>query len=98
MNWIYLLFTSLLFVGCGASSGKQQVVKTVEKTPVVVEPAVVVPIFDADSAYSFIETQVNFGPRVPSTTSHRQCGDYLISKFEGYGALEHRLRSCGTQA
>ena len=86
MNWIYLLFTSLLFVGCGASSGKQQVVKTVEKTPVVVEPAVVVPIFDADSAYSFIETQVNFGPRVPSTTSHRQCGDYLISKFEGYGA------------
>ena len=86
MNWIYLLFTSLLFVGCGASSGKQQVVKTVEKTPVVVEPAVVVPIFDADSAYSFIEAQVNFGPRVPSTTSHRQCGDYLISKFEGYGA------------
>ena len=86
MNWIYLLFTSLLFVGCGASSGKQQVVKTVEKTPVVVEPAVVVPIFDADSAYSFIETQVNFGPRVPSTTSHRQCGDYLISKFESYGA------------
>ena len=87
MNWIYLLFTSLLFVGCGASSGKQQVVKTVEKTPVVVEPAVVVPIFDADSAYSFIETQVNFGPRVPSTTSHRQCGDYLISKFESYGAI-----------
>lgn len=80
------MFTSLLFVGCGASSGKQQVVKTVEKTPVVVEPAVVVPIFDADSAYSFIEAQVNFGPRVPSTTSHRQCGDYLISKFEGYGA------------
>lgn len=86
MNWIYLLFTSLLFVGCGASSGKQQVVKTVERTPVVVEPAVIVPIFDADSAYCFIETQVNFGPRVPSTTSHRQCGDYLISKFESYGA------------
>ena len=58
----------------------------IQKTPAVVEPAVIVPIFDADSAYSFIEAQVNFGPRVPSTPAHRKCGDYLIAKFESYGA------------
>ena len=88
MNWIYLLFTSLLFLCCGVASDKSQNVK-VEQQKVeqkVVEPAVIVPIFDADSAYSFIEAQVNFGPRVPSTLSHRKCGDYLVSKFESYGA------------
>lgn len=89
MNWIYLLCTSLLFICCGTSSGKQQGVKEEqpqEKVQTVVEPAVIVPIFDADSAYSFIEAQVNFGPRVPSTITHRRCGDYLVSKLEGYGA------------
>ena len=88
MNWIYLFFTSLLFVCCGASSGKQQNVKAEQpqKVQAVVEPAVIVPIFDADSAYSFIEKQLSFGPRVPSTPSHRKCGDYFVSKFESYGA------------
>ena len=88
MNWIYLFFTSLLFVSCGASSGKQQNVKAEQpqKVQAVVEPAVIVPIFDADSAYSFIEKQLSFGPRVPSTPSHRKCGDYFVSKFESYGA------------
>ena len=88
MNRIYIFLVSLLFVCCGASSGKQQNAKSVQpqKAPTVVEPAVIVPIFDADSAYNFIEAQVNFGPRVPSTPSHRKCGDYLISKFESYGA------------
>ncbi len=88
MNWIYLFFTSLLFVCCGASPGKQQGVKTEQpqKVQSVVEPAVVVPIFDADSAYSFIEAQVGFGPRVPGTTTHRKCADYLVAKLESYGA------------
>ena len=88
MNRIYIFLVSLLFVCCGASSGKQQNAKSgqPQKAPTVVEPAVIVPIFDADSAYNFIEAQVNFGPRVPSTPSHRKCGDYLVSKFESYGA------------
>lgn len=88
MNRVYLLFISVLFICCGASSRKPQDVKAEpsQKVQKVVEPAVIVPIFDADSAYSFIEAQVNFGPRVPSTPSHRKCGDYLISKFESYGA------------
>ena len=88
MNRVYLLFISVLFICCGASSRKPQDVKAEpsQKVQKVVEPAVIVPIFDADSAYSFIEAQVNFGPRVPSTPSHRKCGDYLISKLESYGA------------
>lgn len=44
------------------------------------------PEFNADSAYRFIEAQVEFGPRVPNTEAHRQCGDYLINELERFGA------------
>jgi len=39
------------------------------------------PIFNADSAYYFIERQVMFGHRVPNTEAHRACGDWLIEKM-----------------
>lgn len=60
--------------------------KTVEHSSAVVEPAVIVPIFDADSAYHFIEKQLSFGPRVPGTDGHKACAEYLISKLKSYGA------------
>ncbi|MBD5375209.1 MAG: M28 family peptidase [Bacteroides sp.] len=33
--------------------------------------------FNADSAYSYIKKQVEFGPRVPGTDSHRRCAEWL---------------------
>ena len=50
------------------------------------KPLVKPPDFNADSAYHFVKEQVRFGPRVPNTPSHQQCGDYLISKLKSYGA------------
>ena len=44
------------------------------------------PLFDADSAYAFVQRQVDFGPRVPGTPAHQACGDWLVAKLEGYGA------------
>lgn len=85
MNWIYLFISAMFLVGCGTSA-KEQGEKNKQAAPAAVEAAVIVPSFNADSAYSFIEAQVNFGPRVPSTAPHRRCGDYLIAKFKEYGA------------
>jgi glutaminyl-peptide cyclotransferase len=45
-----------------------------------------VPDFNADSAYFFVEKQVNFGPRVPNTLPHETAGDYLVNQFQKYGA------------
>lgn len=42
--------------------------------------------FDADSAYSYVERQVSFGPRVPNTEAHRLCGDWLSSELRRHGA------------
>jgi len=43
-----------------------------------------VPEFSADSAFQFIEAQVNFGPRVPNTYGHIETRKYLESKFRSY--------------
>ncbi len=45
------------------------------------------PDFNADSAYRFVERQVAFGPRVPGSTAHSACGDYLAAKLAATGAL-----------
>lgn len=45
-----------------------------------------VPYFNSDSAYAYIEKQVNFGPRVPNTKSHLECANFLESKLKDFGA------------
>jgi len=47
---------------------------------------VVVPKFERDSAYQFIEQQVAFGPRVPNSEGHRAARNYLIEKLKTFGA------------
>lgn len=44
------------------------------------------PTFSPDSAYFFIQQQVDFGPRVPGTPQHTACADWMITKLKGYGA------------
>lgn len=40
-----------------------------------------VPSFEADSAYSYIERQVEFGPRVPNSKAHVDAKEFLVSEF-----------------
>lgn len=41
--------------------------------------------FDADSAYSYVEQLVAFGPRVPNTEAHRLSGNWLASQLRDFG-------------
>lgn len=70
----------LLLVACGESVNKTAQDDTGQK-PV---SSVTVPDFNADSAYNFIKTQVDFGPRVPNSASHKACGDYLTKTLKLY--------------
>lgn len=42
--------------------------------------------FSADSAYGYVARQVLFGPRVPGTGAHKECGDWLAEKLMSFGA------------
>lgn len=43
-------------------------------------------LFSADSAYSYLARQVDFGPRVPGSASHESCGRWLESELRRHGA------------
>ncbi len=48
--------------------------------------------FDADSAYSYVATQVSFGPRVPGSESHAKTSAWLERELRRHGAevtLQH---------
>jgi glutaminyl-peptide cyclotransferase len=76
-----LVFLSAILFSCGKSKEKQ--------TETVPNRVVNVPKFNSDSAYSFVESQVRFGPRVPNTLPHHKTGDYLIAKLTAYGGTLH---------
>jgi hypothetical protein len=46
------------------------------------KPLAAIPAFNADSAYVYIEKQLAFGNRVPTSPSHDKCADYLIAHFK----------------
>ena len=42
------------------------------------------PTFNADSAYSGVQQQVAFGPRIPNTPAHDNCAAYIYEKMSSY--------------
>jgi len=80
LSVIVALTAGVLFsVSCNSCQSNKQVAVTV---PYIRQS----PAFNADSAYRFVEQQVAFGPRVPGTEAHSDCGDYLSGKLTQYGA------------
>ncbi len=49
------------------------------------KPNVVVPEFDGPRAFSYIEKQVSFGPRVPGTENSVKCREYFMKFFDSLG-------------
>lgn len=46
---------------------------------------VAVPAFSSDSAYRFVQKQVDFGPRVPGTPAHKKCAAWIAGEFRRMG-------------
>jgi hypothetical protein len=44
-----------------------------------------VPEFDGDSAYAFVQKQVDFGPRVPNSAAHQKCAAWIAAEFRRLG-------------
>ncbi len=83
--WFLVLFSVMLACGDNSSNGHSASASPNPAAPPAENP-VERPSFSADSAYSFIEKQLSFGPRVPNTGSHVQCARWLESKMKGFGA------------
>lgn len=73
-----ILACGLIFLMVGCKNEKPS-----EEKPLI---NIKVPVFNADSSYTFVKKQVNFGPRVPNTPAHKNAGDYLIAEMKRNGA------------
>lgn len=79
---VFILFISWgLFFGC--ESSKKSVDQVAGRKS---RKSITVPSFNSDSAYFFIQKQVDFGPRVPNTDPHKVCGEYLVNTMKSFGA------------
>ena len=74
MRRLVIISVVLFVLGCNPNSREPAVVDLVES-----------PTFNSDSAFGFIEQQLAFGPRVPTTAGHQLCGDFISSKLTDYG-------------
>jgi len=78
-----ILFGSFAFLmGC-LGSGGNQTISNKSKTDTLLNK--LSRNFNADSAYSFTQKQVDFGPRIPGTEAHEKCARYLLGKLKEYG-------------
>ena len=57
----------LLLVACQARAGGERAAPPVE--------------FNGRTAFTYIEKQMAFGPRVPNTPAHKQAGDWLLAEL-----------------
>lgn len=86
----YILITCTL-ISCGQSQNKASVAEIKSATEIPV------PVFNADSAYMYVENQVKFGPRVPNTDPHLACATYLTNELKRFGA-QVKVQEAGVKA
>lgn len=65
--------------GCN-QSGKNPPPKEKSKPYIAAD----IPVFNADSAYDFVRTQTEFGPRVNNSEAHQRCAAFLTGKLRGF--------------
>lgn len=92
----YPVLLALLALSC--SGRKAANVSTVAAAPAKDAPAALaqaspLPDFSADSAYNYIRKQTDFGPRVPNTKAHDDCGIWLAAKLASFGADKVHLQN-----
>ena len=73
---LFLLLATLIVSACNKPTQSTQ---TEQK-------AVNVPGFSSDSAFQFVQKQVDFGPRVPNSAAQTACANYLSTTLKRFGA------------
>ena len=81
-----IILLTLLMASCSSCQSTKTLTKESVSNTAKMSYIQISPEFDADSAFLFVKKQVDFGPRVPNSAAHIECGDYLVSKLEEFGA------------
>ncbi|MEM6523271.1 MAG: M28 family peptidase [Bacteroidota bacterium] len=77
---IFSFYLILFLAGCEKS-------KRIKEEPPEEQLFVTPPTFNPDSAYFFVQKQVDFGPRVPGTREHFETGVWIVEKLRAFQAF-----------
>lgn len=78
----FSFFVMMSLMACRSESG-QSTDSDISSTTLERKP-LSIPAFNVDSAFSYVEDQVGFGPRVPNTDAHRHTKDYIQRQLEKF--------------
>lgn len=81
MKKIIPIFCLGLMASCGNNTEVKKPSTPIENVPA---KTVVVPDFNADSAYYFVKKQVDFGPRIPGTPAHTKAANWYVELLKEY--------------
>ncbi len=73
------LISLILFTLCSCEKNTQTKTQTMTKT---MTQEITIPKFNADSAYTYVKKQLDFGPRVPGTEAHANCVEWFVDFFK----------------
>ena len=76
-----IVIISLAIFSITSCDNKQNSKPAAQPAPQVKQ--VVIPDFNADSAYNYVKKQLDFGPRVPGSVAHKQCAEWFVDFFSG---------------
>lgn len=68
---------------CGSGSANQE---KGQKGTSSQSATIITPEFNADSAYQYVVSQMDFGNRIPNTEAHQQAASWLASELRRHGA------------
>lgn len=74
-----IVIISLVLFSMTSCDNKQNSKPAAHPAPQVKQ--VVIPDFNADSAYNYVKKQLDFGPRVPGSVAHKQCAEWFVDFF-----------------
>lgn len=75
-----LFWSTILMWSC--KNDKPSTASSLQKTP----PNITVPAFNRDSAFAYVQRQVEFGPRNLGSSGHTACKEWIVTKLNEFGA------------
>ena len=85
MQKIYWYLCGVILFALTWSCKQDTASSTNSSVEITNKQAVQIPSFSDDTAFAFVQTQVNFGPRNPNSAAAQACRSWIIKTLELYG-------------
>ena len=88
--------TILLFIGLYSCKNENNQGQQAASDTVVAPPAQSMPVFNADSAYAYVDSQVALGPRTPGSEAQLKCAAWMQSRLRDFCDTVYRQNTVVT--